>query len=216
MAAHYEEGRYRVRVAGQALDAGGKPKEGGGATAPSVLLIVRPVGFYDAEGDLISEDFQYDRTIYMQLTDSTIGTADKAGWVLQTLQYLGFDRDSFGALDPDVEGHFSFVGLECDAICKHDTYGGKTREKWSVHRPGNGGQGPAVTRMEKKAVRALDAKFGKVLKAAVKAKPEATAQESPKPEPKPKKGKKHEIVVRGPGVSGEPAVLDPNAQDIPF
>lgn len=156
MPAYYDRGKYRVKVVDQKL---GENSKGN----PEIQLVVQPLGIYAADGQVSTMHFPYTRTIFLVLTEGTIGTADQPGWVLLTLQYMGFNGKSFG----DLDGSWKCVGNEYDAICAHEEYEGKEREKWSIHRPASAGQGVAHKPLEKKGLRALDAKFGKVLKAVV-------------------------------------------------
>lgn len=162
MSVYYEAGKYRAKIVEQRFGENNKNN-------PEVQLEIQLLGFYvDGEPQAISSE--WNRTIFLTLTQATIGSEGKPGWVLETLRYLGFNGASFSQLDPSQEDHHSFVDLEIDALCQHTEYQGKKQEKWSVLRPG--GNKPQVKVIEKKGLRALDAKFGKVLK---------SLQEKPKP-----------------------------------
>ncbi len=196
MATYYDEGRYLARITNQTF---GENKNGN----PEVQLTIKPVGQY-AEQDKkvyeISDGTARERTIYLTLTEATIGSLDKPGWVLQTLNFLGFRGESFRELDPAEEGHHSFVGLEVDALCQHKEWNGNNQERWSILRPN--GTKAEVKRLEKKSIRGLDAKYGKLLKKLAKDVPPAGSGEAAEvPEP----------------VNGE-VVSDPNDNpaDVPF
>jgi hypothetical protein len=156
MAAYFEQGKYKVRIEAQSL---GENSKGN----PELQLRLKILGYYE-KNEFCEIDAEYPRTVYLVLTDATIGTSDKPGWVLQVLRALNFNGTSFAQLDPEHKDAVSFVGLEVDARCDHETWQGKEREKWSILRDG-GGSTKARKPLEKKSLRALDAKFSKLLKA---------------------------------------------------
>lgn len=167
----YDEGRFRVRIVDQQF---GENKKGN----PELQLIAQPIGYYNqGDEEFTPAYFQWPRTIFLTLTEGTLGTPDNPGWVMQTLKFLGFSGTSFSALDPNADNAHKFAGLEVDALCKHDEYDGKTREKWSILKPG--GSRPQIGKIEKKSVRQLDAKFGKVLKAVATEAPVAVMAAEP-------------------------------------
>ncbi|MBL8793140.1 MAG: hypothetical protein JNM56_04490 [Planctomycetia bacterium] len=154
MGVYHEVGKHRATIVGQRL---GENNNGNS----ELQLEIQPLAFYvDGEPQAYHDDWT--RTIFLPLTAVTLGTESKVGWVTETLRYLGFQGTSFSELDPTQEGHHSFVGLEIDVWCGHREFEGKKSERWSVLRPGNR---TAVKALDKKGLRALDAKFGKVLKA---------------------------------------------------
>jgi hypothetical protein len=56
-------------------------------------------------------------------------------WLLSDLKLLGYDRPSFGYLNPEVEGAVDWFGREVVFACRHDTSrGGRPREQWSLAR----------------------------------------------------------------------------------
>lgn len=152
---HYEEGNYKAEITGQALVSNKKGN-------PELQLVIAPTTFEAPNGEQEPVRKTYPRTIYLTMTDATLGTESNPGWVFQTLQHLGFNRPSFSALDPADDNHQSFVGQTIEVSCKHDEYNGQNREKWSIYRTGaTKTQGEP---MEKKAIRQLDTKFSKLLK----------------------------------------------------
>ena len=181
--------RYFAKITSQALT---RNKKGN----PEVQLTVLPLGQYDMDGNYEPRSFQWERTVFLSLTDKTIGTAHEPGWVLETLRFLGFKGDSFSKLDPAVEGSHSFVDKEVDVLCKTTKWDRKTIEKWSFLRAG--GKRTEAKPVAAKEVRALEP-VGQVLKATAKAAP-PTAK--PKAERQP----------------GEDDGLDPqeDPNDIPF
>ena len=120
----------------------------------------------DPEGALIPCP-NYERTIYRYLTQAT------HEFVVDDLEFLGYDKGSFKFLDPHVEGAHSFAGQEFNARCDHEDYQGQPKERWSFARR----RGPAeIAPLESEMVRKLDAMFGKSLSRLKKAKPAAKAE----------------------------------------
>ena len=158
MAAFYDKGTYQAKIVKQSL---GENSKGN----PELQLTLQPTAVVLQNGELAEQPFPYERTIYLTFTDGTLGTEANPGWVLQTLAYLGFEGGSFA----DIEKH-DFTGQEVTALCAHDNYQGKEREKWSILRPRTAAP---VKPLDKKGLRTLDAKFGKALKAVVKQAKEA-------------------------------------------
>lgn len=157
MAIYFHPGRYRARIDKQAVV---ENKKGN----PEVQLTIVILGRYANDTEVIPCTEGYQRTVFMTLSPLTIGTETKPGWVLQTLQSLGFNAQSFGQLDPAHEQACDLTGQEVDAVCQTNSYNGQDREKWSVRRPGGGGNAPGKP-LERKGLKALDTKYGKVLKA---------------------------------------------------
>lgn len=168
MAAFYTPGRYRVRIVGQVL---AENKKGN----PELQLKIQPIGYYE-QSEYVEHDFPYPRTVYLTLTEGTIGTPDKPGWIMELLRFMGFEGSSFGQLDPEAKDAVSFVGHEHDAICAVGDYEGREREKWSIYR---GGSGEAAKPMEKKGIKALDAKFKALLKPKGKKEKDAAPDQVP-------------------------------------
>lgn len=165
MSITYAQARYRGRVVSQALS-----ETGTGNT--QFVLTFDILGVYDPtqpEGLLQTTPGQ--RSVFRVITEKTIE------YFLEDLKYLGFDKGTFGALDPASPNHHSFVGQEIDALCSHEEYEGKMKERWQLSR---GGGGLNLKPVDSKAVRSLDALFGAKLKAnaAPSAKKPATQQKA--------------------------------------
>jgi hypothetical protein len=153
---YYTPGKYWAKIISQAL---GQTKTG----KPQFVLRFQVVGKVDPadpEGQLLSCGEQYERNIYMVITDKTID------FVSRNLDKLGFRKESFRFLDPATDGFADFTGQELAVECSHDTYEGNVGEKWRI--AGDGG-GLVVTPLDSKGVRELDALYGKSLKTATKA-----------------------------------------------
>jgi len=94
------------------------------------------------------------RTVYLPVTDQTIGDSDNIGWVLKVLKHIGWSGKSF----QDFDG---IEGREITLYCKHEeNQEGMEREKWSINVP----RSQSLTSMNKKDRRSLDAKFKSALK----------------------------------------------------
>lgn len=154
----YQPGRYWGRIVAQAIGMTSKNN-------PQFVLTFKVIGKVnpeDPDGELLPVSEQYERSIFKVITDKTID------YVMEDLQKLGFDRETFKELDPNTPGFQSFVGNELAFYCDHDTYEGTVREKWGLARDGSGLQ---IKPLEPKQMRELDSLFGKHLKKMVKAKP---------------------------------------------
>jgi hypothetical protein len=155
MTVHYDQGRYECRIVNQVLTENAKGN-------PELQLTVLPLRkFSGQEAEDLSDD--YTRTIYLTMTDATMGTAQQPGWVYETLLFLGFNGGSFAQLDLDSDHAISFIDKLIQCTCQHDTYNGREREKWTIRR------GDAATQakpMAKKEIKSLDSRFKQLLKAA--------------------------------------------------
>ena len=120
----YAEGNYTCRITNQQVT------EANSGTV-QLELEIHPI----KAGDEPITGNPFRRTIYLPLTPKTIGTKDDPGWVTNTLRDLGFQGDDFTALQPDDDGHQSFVGKEVQCYCKHEEYNEQPREKWSLSKP---------------------------------------------------------------------------------
>lgn len=169
----YEAGRYKLKVVGAALG------ESSGGT-PQVEVGIEVQGYYDSQvGYMTVQGPQ--QIVYLALTEGTLGTPAQPGWVWQTLKDLGFQGPSFSDLQP-------LVGQVRDGELRYEEYDGKERGKWSIYRA----RGSEPMRpLDRKATRAVDTKFGSLLKlmkgSGVKApepKREEPAAAKSKPEPK--------------------------------
>lgn len=144
----YAEGLYVAEVTAQALGETRTEK-------PQFILRFKVLGTPTDDGAYAPITHQYERTIYMVITEKTMP------YVAEKLNRLGYTGRGFGPLDPDSPNHQSFVGNQVDVYCKHESDDkGGTREKWDISR------GPSALKVEPltpKKVRELDALFGKSL-----------------------------------------------------
>lgn len=123
---------------------------------PEFTIRFRPIGKVnpnDPEGDLIQcpDD---ERSLYRYITQKTID------FFREDLEYLGYDKESFKYLNPDVSGAHDFSGKQINVRCDYEEFEGKTREKWKLVRGGV----QELVPLEDKKVRELDALYGKSLK----------------------------------------------------
>lgn len=179
---YFAQGAYKCEVLDQGLSISKTEK-------PQIWLQVRVLESIDNPELTLN---QYERTIYWTLTDKTID------FTLEKLERLGFSGDSFRNLDPNVEGHHSFVGQVIDCYCKLETYEGKEREKWDLSNQSGGARPDPLGDSD---ARKLDALFGRKLKERFK-KPSAR-----------KPAKKSEPVAVGTVSDVDPPPAD---DDIPF
>lgn len=161
---YYAKGRYRAQVKEQAL---GQAQTGTTQFAVKVTILecLTP----------LSEVSQYDRTIYLAITDKTME------YVVPKLQGIGYTRDSLKYLDPKEPNHHSFVGQEIEVFCNHENNrDGVLQEKWDIARQGS--KPLDVKPADKNAIRTLDMLFSR----AVKQSGGASAARSPIPQSAPR------------------------------
>lgn len=166
MSSFYEPGRYRVKVVAASLG------ESQGGT-PQVELGIQILGRYDmTDGRYLPCDGP-DQTVYLSMTENTMGTPANPGWVMQTLTDLGFKGNTFADLAP-------LVGQVRDGEMKMDEWEGRSFPKWSIYRA-RGSQ--PLRPLDRSKSRQLDTRFGNLLKA-MRHEPKAVLDE-PAPAPAP-------------------------------
>jgi len=168
----YDQGRYWGRCISQAIGES-KAKEGESQGSRFVALgfqVRGKVNAADPEGHLLACPAG-ERTVFLYLTEKSIERT------IDELRSLGFDKDSFKFLLPETPGYVNLNGVECALQCRHETYQGKTKDKWSIA----GGGGPNIKALDTAGVRQLDALYGKALKAKPAAKPTNGAKPPPEP-----------------------------------
>lgn len=145
----YQPGRYKGVVAAQAMS---ETKTGN----TQFVLTIDLLGFCDpSQPDSLTRVPPGQRSVFRVITDKTID------YVLEDLKYLGYDKPTFGPLDPSHPQHHSFKGQEVDLICAHEEYNEQMQEKWSLSRGG----GLNLKPLDNAALRKLDALYGAKLKA---------------------------------------------------
>jgi len=148
----YEPGRYWGTITRQRL---GETKTGKAQLVLSfqVLGKINPA---DPQGELLPVPAQYERTVFRVITDKTIG------YVTDDLLTLGFTGASFQDFDEGSPNCCDLRNHEHAFSCTHENdQDGEPREKWSIARDSTG---PNVKALDEKAIRKLDAMFGKHLK----------------------------------------------------
>lgn len=156
---YYDQGKYWVKICGQAL---GQSKNKGTPEFALQFTVLGKVNPNDPDGDLLGCGECYERTTRLYITDKTIDR------VASNLEKLGYDKDSFKFLDPKVSGGVSFTGKELAMECKHEDYQGDLKEKWEFPFESTPLEN---TPMESAAIRNLDTLFGSQLKKLKRAKP---------------------------------------------
>ena len=143
----YAEGTYVSEIVAQAL---GETKTG----KPQFVIKCKILGTPSDDGSYIPANNQYERSVYMVLTEATMP------YVIEKLATLGFKGKSFGQLDPEHPQAQRLIGNQVDLYCKHE-YGqdNQLREKWDISRGG----GLQIKPLESRKVRELDSLFGKSL-----------------------------------------------------
>ena len=161
MGVYNAEGRYRARIGLAKLV---KSKSGN----MQIRMSLEILGRYSNDGQQLhpcSHEGQYAPSMYLTITDQTMGSADQPGWLYDTLTHMGFNGD-FASL-AIVEGY------EGDFVCKHEAdLKGQFRESWSLQRPRS--EGPDVDKSE---IRQLNTRYSRLFKRA----PAAPAPATPAP-----------------------------------
>lgn len=170
MAIFYEQGRYICRITDHGLSESSKKG------TPFVFIKVRPISYLAPgthEPESVSQSFE--RTINKYLTDKTVEN------VARDLRNIGFDGDSFAQLDRGNDNAVNLTGQDVECYCEIETFtdqNGQTKEKetWNIAFTFE------MKPIDAKAVRSLDAMFGKALKNAPK-KPKDALSNKPAKQP---------------------------------
>jgi len=145
----YDPGRYKAVVAAQAMSETKTQKT-------QFVLSFDLLGMCDpTQPDSLIRVTPGQRSCFRVLTEKTID------YFLEDLKHLGYDKPSFGPLDPSHPQHHSFKGQEIDVICAHEEYEGNMQERWSLSRGG----GLNLKPVDNAALRKLDSLWGGKLKA---------------------------------------------------
>lgn len=154
MALEFDPGRYWCKVTDQGLGLNSKDNE----QFYLKFEVVGRINPADPEGQLLDCPQGKERTVYRVITAKTFD------WLKRDLKYLcecGKLTPKFGGvemLDPRTPGFVDFTNIEFETWCEHDTYEGKTRERWNIESGGG-----EVKPLDDKAIRKLNAMFGKEL-----------------------------------------------------
>jgi hypothetical protein len=160
----YEPGRYRVKTRSAVLTGSRK------SNSPQIAITFAVLGFYDHDRQLVEIENAPDRTLYLPLSEATVGTPGNHGWVTDTLIDLGFVGPSFRDLDP-------LAGQERDATLRIEQYEGKDQERWKIWPQSGGG---TITELDATSVRSLNSQHSALLRSLSKTSP-ATRPPVPPP-----------------------------------
>jgi hypothetical protein len=144
-----EPGKHRGRVTDY-----GVYQSTAGQQHQTVFVTFELIGQYDPHtGELVPCPAET-RTYTKAITERTID------WVIADLKAIGYDRDGFRYLDPEVPGAVNLFGREIDLDCDHEVYDGKARERWSIHRE------RTRKKLRRDELTTLDAQYGDKLRRA--------------------------------------------------
>jgi hypothetical protein len=154
----FEPGDYRGRIVDY-----GVYQSTVGQQHPTVFVTFDVIGRYDPGTDELGSCPPGTRTYSKAITPKTID------WVLADLRAVGFDKDGFTYLDPEVPGAVNLFDREIDVVCDHESYDGSVRERWSIYRE------PARKRVARGDLEQLDAQFADKLRKAFGGAPQPAA-----------------------------------------
>lgn len=143
--AYYQPGRYRAEIINQALGEAGTGN-------PQIVWRIKVLETDTGE----QVPAQYERTIYRTITEKSMP------YILEDLQTLGYEHESFRMLDPAQPGFQDFRGQIITVFCQHELAqdGNGDREKWGIANA----NAFEVKPIESAKLRQLDSMFGKHLK----------------------------------------------------
>src|SRR5262245_48342467 len=139
----YTKGRYRAMILEQGFT------ESSVKATPAFYLQLKILKRYGANGELEACQ-EYERT-YLQYLANETGINILRGH----LRAIGVSITDLAQLDPEAPGGLRLAGKEIDAECEIETYNGQQRERWSIS---------SRKKMNLDAVRALNDRFGHLLR----------------------------------------------------
>jgi hypothetical protein len=139
MSTTYPRGKYQAKVLDQGF-------EEASTKTVCFFLQLSVLGRYDEQGKL-QECPHYERVYKQYLANDTGANILKGD-----LKSLGVEVNDLTQLDLDAPGAISLRDRVIDVVCDHDTYNGKTVERWQIRRRRN--------KLDSNSVRALNDKFG--------------------------------------------------------
>jgi hypothetical protein len=175
--AYFEATTFQARIIGAVVTEAQNANK-----TPQLELTLDLQGKLDADGGLIPvPPTRYPPRIFLSLTEKAIGTSDQPGPVGDTLQFLGFDGDFNNAQQ--------FEGWEGPVVNEHQLKNdgsGNTRDSFTIVRPYTPRTTPTADR---KLVRSLNSKFGKLFKTSAK------SPLTPRPDAEPHQETNHKASV---------------------
>jgi len=145
----FDEGLYVGTAVAQAI---GETNSG----KPQFVLRVKVLGTPYDDGSYEAAKQQYERTIYMVLTDKTVP------FVTEKLRAIGFTGGRITDLDPSSDHFQDLKGTQVRLWCKHEEdLKGELRERWDISK---GASILEVKPLDSKGRRSLDSLFAKALK----------------------------------------------------
>jgi hypothetical protein len=169
MPIHYDAGRYNATITGQHI---------GNSSNGTPQIIIEFTVDSHASGAACEN---YERRVYRSLTENT------REYVEKDLEALGFRGLPISALSPASDQFHDLRGTQIRVMCKHETYQGDDKERWSLVFSNSG---PLTEKpLDAAGLRRLDALFGKCVpagrpapvKPVVEAPMQADAQFAPPP-----------------------------------
>jgi hypothetical protein len=145
----YAPGKYAVTLSG--VQGFSEAKSSGNS---QFYMKFTPTHRWDMSRNEWVEVDQIERTFYRAITVNT------APYFAEDIRALGYSGDKLSKLDMRHPEAHIFEG-QIEMICNHETYEGKTREKWGLLRGTAHQEKPA----DPAAVKKLDTLFGAALKA---------------------------------------------------
>lgn len=139
----YAAGLYKAEILSQGF--GTSARKG----TPFFFVQVKILGRYDAQGTLQACP-QYERTVRQYLTHEVSINIFKT-----MLKALQVEVTNLEQLDLEAANPISLVGRQLDLLCQLENFEGRTQEQWSL---------PLRKKMDLSAVRALNDRFGHLLR----------------------------------------------------
>jgi hypothetical protein len=110
--------------------------------------------------------------MFRTITEKTID------WIVRDLRALGYNGYTLSGVDPDQPTFHNFAGTKFYAECRHETFEGRTREKWGLAGAGEFEPTP----LQQGEIYRLDALFNSAFrKAPVSAQAQAQPQRQAEP-----------------------------------
>lgn len=144
-----ETGKYRGRITDY-----GVTQSLAGQKLPTVFVTFELVGRYDPETGEVEPCSPESRTYFKSISPRTID------WLLADLKTIGFDKPGLEYLDPEAPDAADLFGREIDIVCQHETYDGRDRERWSIHRE------RTREKINRQSLARLDAQFSEKIRRA--------------------------------------------------